>query len=149
MRIHENHHLWSKTRVGKAKLDALAVAIMSYNGRMNFGLIGDFDAMRRRVEAAGGGDHRLPVDRLAQAEGIANGGRRVAPGPDQRDHPVGASQRQDVEGGPDPDRGEAGAGLGVEPWALPLGVLRLEVQPQPAAGTEDGAKVVSGDLTLK
>ena len=24
---------------------ALAVAIMSYNGRMNFGLIGDYDAM--------------------------------------------------------------------------------------------------------
>ena len=24
---------------------ALAIAIMSYNGRMNFGLIGDFDAM--------------------------------------------------------------------------------------------------------
>jgi diacylglycerol O-acyltransferase len=45
---------------------ALAVAIMSYNGRMNFGLIGDYDAMADIDVVAEGIAHALKeLTRLA------------------------------------------------------------------------------------
>ena len=37
-----------------AKRQAVCFGIMSYNGQVNFGLIGDYDALRRPRRARGG-----------------------------------------------------------------------------------------------
>jgi WS/DGAT/MGAT family acyltransferase len=81
---------------------ALAIATMSYNGQMNFGLLGDYDALpdigaiadgiaaslaelvARAARETGGGDGAGPTARAGAAR---RGGR--APGPERR--PTGAS----------------------------------------------------------
>jgi hypothetical protein len=54
-----------------AKGQALGVAIMSYNGRMNFGLVGDWDAMADLDELAG--DFEASLAELAEAAGVQMG----------------------------------------------------------------------------
>jgi len=51
-----------------AKGQALGIAIMSYNGRMNFGLLGDWDAMTDLDELAA--DLEASLEELADAAGI-------------------------------------------------------------------------------
>jgi diacylglycerol O-acyltransferase len=51
-----------------AKRQALCIAVMSYNGRMNFGLLGDFDAMPDLENFVRGLQHSL--DELRQAAGV-------------------------------------------------------------------------------
>ena len=51
-----------------ARNQALGVAIMSYNGKMNFGLVGDFDAMHDLDELAE--DFRASLEELADAAGV-------------------------------------------------------------------------------
>ena len=51
-----------------ARGQALGVAIMSYNGRMNFGLVGDYDAMSDLDDLAG--DFEAALGELAEAAGI-------------------------------------------------------------------------------
>jgi hypothetical protein len=52
---------------------ALGIAIMSYNGRLNFGLLGDFDAMPDLGQVAR--DLEGAIDELALAAGVvADGG---------------------------------------------------------------------------
>jgi hypothetical protein len=51
-----------------AKRQALCIAVMSYNGRMNFGLLGDLDAMPDLENVVRGLQHSL--DELRQAAGI-------------------------------------------------------------------------------
>jgi hypothetical protein len=48
---------------------ALGVAIMSYNGRINFGLVGDWDAMYDIHELAG--DFAAELEALGEAAGVA------------------------------------------------------------------------------
>jgi len=48
---------------------ALGVAIMSYNGQMNFGLVGDYDAMHDLDALAD--DFRESLAELADAAGVA------------------------------------------------------------------------------
>jgi diacylglycerol O-acyltransferase len=55
-----------------AKGQALGVAIMSYNGRMNFGLVGDYDGMRDLDELAD--DFYESLAELAEAAGVELGG---------------------------------------------------------------------------
>jgi len=51
-----------------ARNQALGVAIMSYNGKMNFGLVGDFDAMHDLDDLAD--DFRASLEELADAAGV-------------------------------------------------------------------------------
>ena len=50
----------------------LGVAIMSYNGRIGFGLTGDWDALPDLDDLAG--DLRAAISDLAEAAGVATGG---------------------------------------------------------------------------
>ena len=52
-----------------ARNQALGVAIMSYNGKMNFGLVGDYDAMHDLDDLAD--DFRASLASLADAAGVA------------------------------------------------------------------------------
>ncbi len=52
-----------------ARNQALGVAIMSYNGKMNFGLVGDYDAMLDLDDLAD--DFRASLASLADAAGVA------------------------------------------------------------------------------
>ena len=52
----------------------LGVAIMSYNGRIGFGLTGDWDAMPDLDDLAG--DLRAAISDLLEAAGVASGGSR-------------------------------------------------------------------------
>ena len=52
---------------------ALGIAIMSYNGRLNFGLLGDFDAIPDLEQV--GRDLEAAIDELALAAGVAVDGR--------------------------------------------------------------------------
>ena len=60
---------------------ALGIAIMSYYGRLNFGLLGDFDAMPD-LEVIGR-DLGAAIDELALAAGVVGGGRAVTGAPDE------------------------------------------------------------------
>jgi diacylglycerol O-acyltransferase / wax synthase len=62
-----------------AKGQALGVAIMSYNGRMNFGLVGDWDAMSDLDELTG--DFHASLEELAKAARVKLGGPPPAPAP--------------------------------------------------------------------
>ncbi|HYH59371.1 MAG TPA: wax ester/triacylglycerol synthase family O-acyltransferase [Thermoleophilaceae bacterium] len=55
-----------------ARNQALGVAIMSYHGRMNFGLVGDYDAMHDLDDLAK--DFRESLAELADAAGVTLGG---------------------------------------------------------------------------
>jgi diacylglycerol O-acyltransferase / wax synthase len=59
-----------------AQRQALGIAIMSYDGRLGFGLMGDFDAMPR-LEALGQ-DLERAIDALAVAAGVNGSVRRPA-----------------------------------------------------------------------
>jgi diacylglycerol O-acyltransferase / wax synthase len=59
-----------------AKGQALGVAIMSYNGHMNFGLVGDWDAMADLEDLAS--DFEASLAELATAAGVTPSG---PPGP--------------------------------------------------------------------
>ncbi len=61
---------------------ALGVAIMSYNGGMNFGLVGDWDAMHDLDELAG--DFDAALEELASAAGVKLAGPPVPPAPAPR-----------------------------------------------------------------
>ena len=58
---------------------ALGVAIVSYNGTMNFGLVGDYDAMADLDDL--GDDFSLGLRELAEAAGVTLAGAREAPRP--------------------------------------------------------------------
>jgi diacylglycerol O-acyltransferase / wax synthase len=60
-----------------ARNQALGVAIMSYNGKMNFGLVGDFDAMHDLDDLAD--DFQASLAELAEAAGVTLRSER-APG---------------------------------------------------------------------
>jgi diacylglycerol O-acyltransferase len=66
-----------------AKGQALGIAIMSYNGRMNFGLLGDWDAMADLDELAE--DFQTSLAELAGAAGVKLGGPPPARAPDRRE----------------------------------------------------------------
>jgi diacylglycerol O-acyltransferase len=51
-----------------ARNQALGVAIMSYNGKMNFGLVGDYDAMHDLDDLAD--DFRASLAALADTAGV-------------------------------------------------------------------------------
>jgi WS/DGAT/MGAT family acyltransferase len=53
---------------------ALGVAIMSYDGQLDFGLLGDYDAMEDLHEVAG--DLRAAIDELSAAAGVPAGRHR-------------------------------------------------------------------------
>jgi len=59
------------------KRHALAVAIMSYDGKMDFGLLGDFDAMPD-LDALGEMLEGSCAELVAAARGQLRGGRRVS-----------------------------------------------------------------------
>jgi len=69
-----------------AKGQALGIAIMSYNGRMNFGLLGDWDAMPDLDDFAE--DIAASLEELAHAAGVKLGTPPPAPAPvrTQRKH---------------------------------------------------------------
>jgi WS/DGAT/MGAT family acyltransferase len=71
-----------------AKGQALGVAIMSYNGRMNFGLVGDYDAMADLDELAI--DFEDSLAELAEAAGI------TLSGPPEPSLPIRRRERQHV-----------------------------------------------------
>jgi hypothetical protein len=52
-----------------ARNQALGVAIMSYNGKMNFGLVGDYDAMHDLDDLAD--DFQASLAELADVAGVA------------------------------------------------------------------------------
>ena len=58
-----------------ARNQALGVAIMSYNGKMNFGLVGDFDAMHDLDDLAD--DFQASLAELAEAAGVTLRSERV------------------------------------------------------------------------
>jgi hypothetical protein len=71
-----------------AKNQALGVAILSYNGGMNFGLVGDFEALHDLDELAD--DFRAAVAEVAAAAGVGlKPPRRAAPKRFVRKPPVG------------------------------------------------------------
>jgi diacylglycerol O-acyltransferase len=55
-------------QVPLAQRQALGIAIMSYNGRLNFGLLGDFDALADIDEVAA--DLALAIEELSAAAGV-------------------------------------------------------------------------------
>ena len=59
-------------QVPLAPRQSLGIAIMSYNGRLNFGLLGDYDAMPDLERL--GADLAAAIDELALAAGLAPGG---------------------------------------------------------------------------
>jgi len=76
-----------------AKRQALCVAIMSYDGQMNFGLIGDYDAMADLDQL--GQDLEASLSELVEAAGGRRGiFRRFVPGAEERDR-VAAQQNGD------------------------------------------------------
>ena len=62
---------------------SLAVAIMSYNGRMDFGLLGDYDALRR-PRGARRRRSRTSLEELVEAAGGRKPKRRKRRGGDRR-----------------------------------------------------------------
>jgi WS/DGAT/MGAT family acyltransferase len=69
---------------------ALGVAIVSYNGGMNFGLVGDFDAMPDLEDLAGHFDAALRE--LAAAAGVTLSDERPAPEPAREEEPPGEEE---------------------------------------------------------
>jgi WS/DGAT/MGAT family acyltransferase len=65
-----------------AKGQALGIAIMSYNGRMNFGLLGDWDALPDLDAFAE--DLQASLEELASAADVTLGGPPSAPEPERR-----------------------------------------------------------------
>jgi hypothetical protein len=91
-----------------AQRQALCIAIMSYNGRLNFGLLGDFDAMADLYLVAQG--IRDSIDELRAAAGLGRRrGRRAA----RRRTAVGTRAN-----------GAAGNGSGESSWPPRPQVLR-------------------------
>lgn len=97
---------------------ALGIAIMSYDGRLNFGLLGDFDAMPDLEEV--GRDLEAAIDELALAAGV----------------PVVGEAAKDA-GAPDRAKARAGNGrpaLGIDmPRGRP-GVRPSSRKPAPRSG---------------
>jgi hypothetical protein len=52
-----------------ARRQALGIAVMSYDGHLGFGLLGDFDALPELDAIAG--DLKWAIDRLARAAGVS------------------------------------------------------------------------------
>ena len=59
-----------------ARNQALGVAIMSYNGKMNFGLVGDYDGMHDLDDLAD--DFQDSLAQLADAAGVSLSSERAA-----------------------------------------------------------------------
>jgi diacylglycerol O-acyltransferase len=73
-----------------AKRQAVCVGIMSYNGQVNFGLIGDYDAMEDLADL--GADLEASIEELVEAAGGRQGFlRRFAPGGTERDEAASMS----------------------------------------------------------
>jgi WS/DGAT/MGAT family acyltransferase len=88
---------------------ALGIAIMSYNGRLNFGLLGDFDAIADLEQV--GRDLEAAIDELALAAGVAVDGRAA----------------KDAKA---PDRAEAKAGNGRPALGIDMPRGRPGVRPR-------------------
>ena len=74
-----------------AQRQALGIAVMSYDGHLGFGLLGDYDALPELDEIAGerGGDHVAGARR-----GRAHGARRAPSAGRSAQSQAGAEQRQ-------------------------------------------------------
>ena len=59
-----------------ARRQALGIAVMSYDGHLGFGLLGDFDALPELESITG--DLKWAIDRLARAAGLAPAPKRRA-----------------------------------------------------------------------
>jgi WS/DGAT/MGAT family acyltransferase len=69
-----------------ARNQALGVAIMSYHGKMNFGLVGDYDAMHDLDDLAG--DFQESLAQLADAAGVSLQSERAARRPKRTGAPA-------------------------------------------------------------
>jgi diacylglycerol O-acyltransferase / wax synthase len=69
-----------------ARNQALGIALMSYNGRLNFGLVGDFDAMSDLDDLAS--DLTDSLQALAAAAGVELEAERAEPVPAGNGHPA-------------------------------------------------------------
>jgi WS/DGAT/MGAT family acyltransferase len=88
-------------QVPLAPRQALGVAIMSYDGNLHFGLLGDFDAL---PDLAGlGTDLHAAIEELGLAAGIA-----PAPAPDGEERPLLGFEMPRTRGGPRTARPRAG-----------------------------------------
>jgi diacylglycerol O-acyltransferase len=65
---------------------ALGIALMSYNGRLNFGLVGDFDGMSDLDDFAS--DIAASLEELAEAAGVELEAERAEPMPAGNGHPA-------------------------------------------------------------
>jgi hypothetical protein len=85
-----------------AKRQALCVGIMSYDGQVNFGLIGDYDAMDELEAFAA--DLQAALDDLFQAAGGRAGFlRRLVPSPDREAAGARVNGSGDEHAGETPD----------------------------------------------
>src|SRR5207302_11323386 len=76
--------------VPRARRHALGIAVMSYDGHLGFGLLGDFDALPELETIAG--DLRWAIASLARAAGLQPASRRRPKrAPAQRKPATGAS----------------------------------------------------------
>ncbi len=60
-----------------AQRQALGIAVMSYDGHLGFGLLGDYDALPELEEIAE--DLKLAIASLARAAGVRSRAKRAAP----------------------------------------------------------------------
>ncbi len=101
------------------KSHALAIAIMSYNGSIDFGLLGDYDALPDIDTIAEGIDEGLTqLKRAAQAKEARTASARVAPAPATPSEPP--KRRRPATRAAKPAAG-AKATPAVEPQLLPSG----------------------------
>jgi WS/DGAT/MGAT family acyltransferase len=97
---------------------ALGIAIMSYNGRLNFGLLGDFDAIPDLEQV--GRDLEAAIDELALAAGVALDGK--------------AAKDAKAEAGAEAKVGNGRPALGIDmPRGRP-GVRPRSRKPAPRSG---------------
>jgi WS/DGAT/MGAT family acyltransferase len=111
------------------KSHGLAIAIMSYNGAIDFGLLGDYDALPDIETIADGIEDGLAQLRsAARAKEAREAGARAAPTaaraarPAQRRRPASRPAKP----APVPAAATAGGGVGAEPQLLPSGPARSE-----------------------
>ncbi len=75
-----------------AQKQALGIAVMSYNGHLGFGLLGDYDALPELEEIAG--DLKASIAALSRAAGVRTRSSRIAPARESRTNGAGARSAQ-------------------------------------------------------